>query len=245
MSQITALIDTLKLALKLNGFTYADLARELKQSEANVKRMFSTKSFTLRRIDEICKVLDMEITDLLQMLDEQQHHITRLTKKQEQELISDLRFLLVALCARNHWTFEQIVRYYDIAEMDCIQYLAKLDRLKLIHLLPGNRIKLLVSPDFRWNPGGPIERFFEKQVQIEFLHSNFKKPNELRLFMHGLLSHTSCGILIKKMEELAKSFAELQTEDTNLPPAKRTSVGMVLAMRHWELSVFTALKRQK
>ena len=47
MPQTDALIDTLKQALKTSHLTYAEVARRLNMSEANVKRMFAAKRFTL------------------------------------------------------------------------------------------------------------------------------------------------------------------------------------------------------
>ena len=47
-----------------------------------------------------------------------------------------------------------------------------LDRLKFIELLPGNRIRLLVSRAFAWIPDGPIQRLFKSQLSQDFLKSN-------------------------------------------------------------------------
>src|SRR5438445_607230 len=46
-------VEALKKCLRAHGMTYAALARELRISEASVKRMFSRGSFTLSRIEEI------------------------------------------------------------------------------------------------------------------------------------------------------------------------------------------------
>ena len=51
MAQTTALIETLKQALKSRRLTYAEVARRLEMSEANVKRMFASRRFTLDRLE--------------------------------------------------------------------------------------------------------------------------------------------------------------------------------------------------
>jgi transcriptional regulator with XRE-family HTH domain len=53
MSQIVAVVDALKRALKAKNLTYAQVARELKMSEASVKRMFSSNHFTLHRFEQV------------------------------------------------------------------------------------------------------------------------------------------------------------------------------------------------
>lgn len=243
MAQTAALIDTLKQALKNQRITYAELARKLDMSEANVKRMFASKRFTLERLEQICLLMQMELTDLFQLYDESRQRITQLTLEQEKELVQDTSLLLVAVSVRNRLSFEDIITNYQISESECIKSLAKLDRLKIIDLLPNNRIKLRIDDDFRWLANGPIERFFEKQVQGQFLQSGFSGELEQRLFLFGLLGESSMQILLNKMQTLTKEFTDLHRQDAKLPLAKRHTMGFMLALRPWELEVFRPLRR--
>ncbi len=242
MAQSAALIDTLKQALKTNRLTYAEVARRLEMSEANVKRMFASKRFSLERLEDVCRLMQMELTDLFQLYEESRQRITQLTVEQEQELVRDIKLLLVAVSVRNRLAFEEIVSNYQIKETECIRALAKLDKLKIIDLLPNNRIKLRIDEGFRWLPNGPIERFFEKQIQGQFLKSGFKGELEQRLFLFGLLGDSSTQVLINKMQALAKEFTELHRQDAQLPLEKRNNIGFMLALRPWELEVFQPLR---
>jgi DNA-binding Xre family transcriptional regulator len=245
MTQTTALIDTLKQALKHHGLTYAMVARRLAMSEANVKRMFATRRFTLERLEQICQLLELELTDLVQMYDESRQRITQLTEAQEKELVGDEKLLLVAVSVRNRLGFEDIVRNYALSETECIRCLARLDKLKIIDLLPGNRIKLRIDEDFRWLPDGPIDRFFEKQIKNQFLKSRFTGPHEQRLFLFGLLGDASVQVLKNKLQALSKEVADLHRQDALLPLEQRHNIGLMLAMRPWELGVFEPLMRRK
>lgn len=238
MAQTSALIETLKQALKQQHLTYADIARSLAMSEANVKRMFASKRFTLERLEDICGLLQMELTDLFQLYEESRQRISQLTLEQEQELVRDEKLLLVAVSIRNRLSYEDIIKHYEISETECIQYLAKLDRLKIIDLLPNNRIKLRIADDFRWLANGPIEQFFEQQIQSQFLKSRFNGKLEQRLFLFGLLGDASVQTLLNKMQVLAKEFTELHRKDAQLPLEKRHTMGFILAMRPWEAKVF-------
>ncbi|MFW2440395.1 MAG: helix-turn-helix domain-containing protein [Arenicellales bacterium] len=238
MAQTAALIETLKQALKSRHLTYAVVARQLKMSEANIKRMFASKRFTLERLEDICRLMDMELTDLFLLYEESRQRITQLTLEQEQELVKDVRLLLVAVSVRNRLTFDDIINNYQISETECIHYLAKLDRLKIIDLLPQNRIKLRIDDDFRWHPNGPIECFFEKQIQSQFLKSAFGGELEQRLFMFGLLSDSSTQLIINRMQSLAREFTDLHRQDACLALDKRNTTGLMLAMRPWEAEVF-------
>lgn len=241
MAQTEALIDTLKRALKNNQLTYADVARQLEMSEANIKRMFASKRFSLDRLEDICSLMQMELSDLFQLYEESRQRITRLTKQQETELVSNTKLLLVAVSVRNHLCFDDIINNYDITPTECIQHLAKLDRLKIIDLLPGNRIKLRIDEHFNWLPNGPIEQFYQKQIQSQFMKAGFNGEMEERLFLFGLMSEASTRVMMNKIKSLAREFAELHRHDASLPLDKRHNIGFMMALRPWELDVFRPL----
>lgn len=243
MSQSEALVDTLKAELKARGLTYAEIAKGLSLSEANIKRIFASKRFTLERLESICNLINIDLVDLSRLYDESRNLITYLTKDQEKELVADKELLLVAVCISHHYNFEDIINTYEISKSECIQHLAKLDRLNLIELLPNNRIRLLINEDFHWLPNGPIESFFEKTMQPEFLNTDFSKPNQIRLFLNGYLSQSSHEILLKKLQKLKVDFNELQKQDLHLPLQKKRTEAMFIAFRPWEFSAFKNMKR--
>lgn len=244
MAQIKAVVDTLKTLLKSQQLTYAEIARRLGMSEANVKRMFASRRFSLERLEQICNLMQMELSDLFQLYEESRQQVTQLTQEQERELVSDTRLLLVAVSVRNRLSFDEIISHYQISETECIRYLARLDRLKIIDLLPNNRIKLRISEDFRWLPNGPIERYFEQQIQAKFLKSAFSLTGQQRLFLFGLLSEASHQVILTKLQLLAKEFAELQRQDARLPLDKKENLGLLLALRPWEFDLFQPMLRR-
>jgi transcriptional regulator with XRE-family HTH domain len=243
MAQTPALIEMLKKALKQHGLTYAEVAERLGMSEANVKRIFAAKRFTLDRLEDICRLMQMELSDLFRLYEESRQRITQLTEEQEKELVSDAKLLLVAVSVRNRLTFEDIVHHYHLTESECIRRLARLDKLKIIDLLPNNRIRLRIDENFRWLPNGPIDRFFETQIKNQFLKSTFTGKLQQRLFLFGLLGESSVEVLMKKLQALSREFSELHRQDARLPLEKRHTIGLMLAMRPWELGVFEPLRR--
>ena len=238
------LIETLKQALKAERLTYADVARHLSMSEANVKRLFSSKRFTLERLEQVCQIMDIELSDLFELHEQSMQQITHFTLEQERELVSDVKCLRVAVAVRNRLSFDDLLEEYDLTETECIHYLARLDRLKLIDLLPGNRFKLRITDDFRWLPNGPIEQFLEKQILNKFLKSRFNGELEQRLFLFGMLSESSLQIILNKMRGLEIEFTELMRQDAKLPMSKRRNLGFLLAMRPWEADVFEPYNRK-
>ena len=243
VATIINLLGILKRELKSCGVKYSDVARHLQLSEASVKVMFSKKHFTLERLDKICELIHIDITELVHLFEKEQNIITHLTYDQENELVMDQKCLLVAICVYNRFQFNEIIAQYNISNTECIQYLARLDKLGLIELLPKNHYRLRIADDFRWLPNGPIDLFFNKHVQQEFFKSDFNKLNEFKVYATGMLSNTSHEALLKKLHEIAKEFATLHKNDCSEPLNERHNVGLILASRPWEFSVFKALQR--
>ncbi|HBD11784.1 MAG TPA: transcriptional regulator [Porticoccaceae bacterium] len=244
MAQSSALVDTLKQALKSHRITYREVARRLDISEANVKRLFATRRFTLARLEDICRLMEMDLSDLVRLYETSRQKVDQLSIEQETELVSDTRLLIVAVSVRNHLTFEEIVASYALSEAECIRALARLDRLKLIDLLPNNRIKLRIDENFHWIPNGPIEQYFERRIQADFMGANFSGEGEQRLFQFGLLSEHSAQVIDNKLRALAREFGELMRHDVNLPLAQRRNYGCMLALRPWRVSAFEAMRKE-
>lgn len=244
MRQSTALVDVLKQVLRKQRVTYARVAKHLGLSEGSVKRLFSSGGITLERLESICDLVDVELSDLFQEYERGRSHISHLTVEQEKELVASPRLLLVAMCARNHVAFEDIINRYELTEAECIQALAKLDRLKFLDLLPGNRIKMRIAPDFHWLPNGPVVEYYAKRVQEDFFSSRFTGDYEARRFFTGMLSKASREILARKIDHWSQEFAQLQREDLGLAVDERINVGLLLATRPWTLEEFATSERE-
>ncbi|NMP33147.1 helix-turn-helix transcriptional regulator [Thalassotalea sp. M1531] len=245
MSQIKQITETLKQLLKQHKVTYRQIAESLELSEANIKRVFATNSFSLERLEQICSIINLSLSDLFAISEKQQQQLTELTLEQEQELIENPKLLLVAVLVRDYWNFEEITEHYEIDQHEGIRLMAKLDKIKLIQLLPNNDYKLLIAQDFRWIKNGPLEKFMEKEVLNRFMASKFDDEDSFRFYLRGRYSQASIDIIKRKLNQITKDAAELNIEDSSLPLEKRKHMGMLFAMRPWEPSLFEQFRRQK
>ncbi len=231
MTEVSQLLSTLKRQLKLQGRTYRYVADELGLSEQSVKRLFASGRFPLDRLIQVSNLLGFTLAELSREANVSEARVRTLTEQQEKELVSDPKLLLVAVCALNHWTMADILAVYQLSETECLQKLLHLDRLHLVCLLPGNRIRLNVARDFDWIPHGPIRHYFEDGGLADFLDSPFAHPDEVQGFAHGMLTEPA----IAKMQSELRLLAS--------PLSKRRGTGLLLAMREWEPASFTALRR--
>ncbi|HDR9135388.1 TPA: helix-turn-helix transcriptional regulator, partial [Burkholderia vietnamiensis] len=129
MTETAQLIHTLKRLLKAHGMTYRDVARALDVSETSVKRLFASGRFTLERVVEIAQLLGYTLAELVQEASASAPRLRVLTEQQEALLVSDEKLLLVAVCAVNYWTVQDIVSAYCLTHAECVKYLLMLDRM--------------------------------------------------------------------------------------------------------------------
>ena len=243
MTEIDQLVATLKRRLKLQGMTYRELAAALQLSEPSVKRLFASGRFTLDRLVEISNLLGFTLAELAQEAAASDGRVHTLTENQERELVADEKLLLVTVCVLNQWAVADITTRYALTEAEVVQRLVKLDRLRLIHFLPGNRIRLNVARDFDWLPKGPIRMYFHSQGLGEFLQSDFSCKDEVMAFSHGMLTEAAILKMQAEIRKLRQKFAELHEESLLAPLSQRRGTGMILAMREWELAAFTRMRR--
>lgn len=243
MTEVSQLLATLKRQLKQQGKTYRDVAAALGLSEPSVKRLFTSGTFSLDRLVEVCNLLGFTLAELAQEAIAAESRLRTLTPAQERELVSDPLLLLVAVCSLNHWTLKDMLTAYRLSEAECLQRLLRLDRLHLISLLPGNRIRLNVSRDFDWLVDGPIRQFFREQGLVDFLDSRFARAEESLTFSNGMLTEAAIEKMQAELLHLRRTFAQLHEESLASPLAKRRGSGLLLAMREWEPASFTKLRR--
>lgn len=244
MSQTYELLNTLKKVLRAQGITYRRVAAELQLSEPSIKRMFASQHLSLGRLEQITRLAGLQLADLVQMMEANMRQLTELTERQEQELVSDTRLLLVAFLAVNAWSFDEIQDAYDFSEAELVQRLAHLDRLHILELLPGNRIKLLISPKFAWRSNGPIENFFRENMEGDFFRAPFSHSGESYKIISGMLSPESGKELVKKIEQLALETHHINRQDQALPLEQRFGFSMLLAIRRWHPQAFAQYQRK-
>lgn len=243
MSQTRRIIHTLKKMLRANGLTYRDVANHLQMSEASVKRFFADESMSLERLEQISLLVGKEIADLVYQMDTEHRTLHELSEEQESELVNHPRLLLVAHLVINGWQFQDILDNYYFDEAELIQYLVQLDKLALIELLPLNRIKLRISPNFSWRRNGPVQKLFLKHLQDDFFNSDFINKDESLRVMAGMITENSAILMNEKIKDLMLLFSELYRKDKLLPVEERKNYGTVMAIRPWLAPLFNEIRK--
>jgi transcriptional regulator with XRE-family HTH domain len=242
MSISAALLSAIKANLRMRGLTYRDLAPLIGVSHTTVKRDLSRGNFSLKRLDKICTALGVVLRDLTQP-PEGLDLVTQLSEAQELALITQPKLLVVTYLLVNDWKFREIVDAFRMDDNELIDILLRLDRLKIIDYRPPHRVRKLTARNFSWRTDGPVQSFFVTRFAPEFFQSAFDGPGDAFRFVGGTLSAGSLSRFKASLERLAVEFEELARADARLPLADRDGCSAILAVRSWEFSEFTRLRR--
>ncbi len=245
MNDVHGIVEALKKVVRMRGLTYAELAKRVRISEASVKRLFSQRTFTLARLAQFCDALEIDFGELARLARGREGDASEMTIAQETALAADARLLSVFYLVVNGWTFDEIVARYQITPVQCVGCLAKLDRLKLVDLMPGNRVRVKVPRGTRLRADGPIRRRHGKRAVEDFLAPQFDRAGGYFTFEFRDLSRASFEILRRKLERLAVEFGELAELDSHVAPNRRETIGMALGLRPWSMETAIELPPRK
>lgn len=243
MSEQARILSALKQSLKEKGLTYKKVGEALSLSESSVKRLFHLGDMPFSRLVAMAHLAKISLQELSDLANKVKSPISHLSIEQEKVLAARPILIMVTYLLVNRWPLENIIHHYQIKVTEMIQLLTTLSQLKLIELLPGNKVRLLTAKNFSWHPHGPIQKFFQALVQKEFFESNFSANEEKLHFVVGALSRDSLKKVYLEMNKFIDIFDELSQKDARLPLAQRENFSLVLALRNWEPELFRKLRK--
>lgn len=243
MEETRQLMAALKRYLKMRGVTYRSLGRRINLSEASIKRIFADESLTLKRLEQMCRSLDLRVAELVRMAERGDGRTAIPSMEQERALAANPLLLSYFYLLLNGSSEQEIRRDYEFEEKDLKRLRAMLIKLELADELQGGGLKLRVSRQIVWRKDGPVRRAYERQVKSEFLKSDFSAGREFIGWQPAELTDASIEILKRRLRLLYKDFLEIAEFDAGASQPRR-STALLLAFRPWVFSVVAARRRK-
>jgi len=201
-SEIPLLLRVLKSLLKARGLLYHDVAETLGVSEPTVKRYLTGHGLTVEVLEDLCRIVDVRLSDLLAMSQEEPERPS-LSPEEEAFLVKDAFQAGVFYLLSHGFTPATIQRDFQLTDAELNGYLTALDRLGLVRLFPYNRVRVLVGRNFNVQKDGAMAKLAHDSLLKDFF-SKFDMATPDWRFSFGKLSPSS----LERVRELASSFTD-------------------------------------
>lgn len=156
-SQLPLLVGALKRMLRMRAIGYRTIAETLGVSEPTIKRWFAGKALTVERLEKLCACADVSLLELVEFATrDADARLRQLTLAQEQGLAEDHELAFIFVIILRGWSPAELWAEQGLEMSSLVRFLSRLDKLRLIDMLPGNGVRLLTVRNVEWRKDGPM-----------------------------------------------------------------------------------------
>jgi transcriptional regulator with XRE-family HTH domain len=224
LSEYQVAMTSVKALLKKQKITYRELATRLGLSESGVKKILTGADGSFQRIIDICRVLGVSVSELLEGASEQMTEVSYSEAQQEYLLKNPRAFALYWFLVYERRSMSEALKQSGLADKDRFPILRRLDQLGLLELLPGDRVRVPSVQQIRWVGGGPlIEKIYREWSQnfMQAVARPESAPNRLFMIRYLKASPRTFQDLIAAQRDLEAEFLrrairDMRTEASDL-----------------------------
>lgn len=227
-------LEGIKRALRSQGVTYSDLAKELRMTESGVKKMLNAKDISFRRVLQICDVLNILPGQLFTLSEKSSIEEVHLTDRQQEALLKNRNMLAVYWrLAIEHCSIEETESLQKLSKVEIKKHLDKLVSLDLLSVRKGI-YKAKHVGKFKWPDDSKIAKALNKEWSKLILQrtlANKKMPETLHRLIAMKLSATSYQEFLKRLSNLVdETVQESEREELTLAQNQLLNITTLLAI---------------
>lgn len=223
-------IQALKRVLKERKITYRQLGSEIGMTESGIKKIFAAKDGSFQRLVEICRVVGVSIVEIID-----DGKIKSVTYSNEQQAAflkdPDLFFLYWCLVYERR-TFENAKEALGLSEERAFKLARTLDVLKLIRLLPENKIRIPSIKAIRWEGDGEFTQKIYRSWSKNLINS-FTKPvsseNEFFQVRYMQMKKSTYQEFLSALKALEEEFVRRSIYEMRTSPGSLNHVRWLVA----------------
>lgn len=226
-------IQVIKLKAKSLGRTQQDLAHSLSVSLPTIKRWYGGGNLTLGSLKKIANEVGLSLTEVFASIEESNQSTFNYTPEQEVFFAKHPDFLAYFDNLLRGQTPAQIQRKFGLSERKSIQFLSKLEKLKLIEWLPKNKVRLLVTGEPVWRLKGPLSTKLRQDVFESFMAH--EQSAHAHFLLHDYLPEDRAEIT-RKLQDLI-DLAKRANGRAKFRPENSKPAGLYLSLQdfRWNL----------
>ena len=221
------------------GVTQVDIAEELNVSLPTVKRWYQGKGIGLDQLAILCTFLGADLAEVIKSVDESQRSQFYYTEAQERFFSKSPDSLAFFDNLLRGKSVKQIQRKFSLSDMTVNKVLLALDKLALIELHAGNKVKLLLEGEPVWRVDGELSKKFRSVILNDFL----KQKSEEEKFILCDLLDDDVQTLKGKMQDV-NQFITSSIKRASMYPERAKSYGFYFQLKKFTWSVDQFLKNR-
>ena len=201
----------LRLAMKNQGVSHAEMGRRIGLSESGVKKIFAAPDISLSRLAQICAALDLSLAELISTGTDSIPTPLKLSPEAEACFIKDrATFYLFFLLLTEPKPFRDILCEQGISQDEAHRSLRQLEKLQLIERNPGDRIVLRVHPA-HFKVGSPLINRLVREWSLDLVNETLpldgqQQLGDVKIIRLLYLLPQSQRELQAALEEVARDF---------------------------------------
>ena len=222
---------TLKNALKAQGWNTRLLAETLNVGEATTKRWLAGKGLTVDRLEQLCALADLSLSDLAERSEGQDTKLAQeLTLAQERALSRDALLAFLFIIILGGTPVSEVEQDFALTPEMTEAALQQLDRLALIDRFRDGRIRPRVDRAILWRKT-PMRAMFEERMKAQFLAMDFADPQAVYASEVIKLSAVGAAQLAELIEQQRREIQNLAERDRREMRLNRQWYALLSAMR--------------
>lgn len=233
------LLAELKRILKDRNIRYCDIAEQLGVSETTIKRKLTGHGLSVAMLESVCSIAGVRLIDLAELAARRSDSKAHALSIEQEQGLADAPFTaFIFMLLRYDWRPREIQQEFELDEAGLFLHLRRLEKLRLLDLFPGNRVRLLTVRHPDWIPGGPLRRAVDDAMRRHFETMDFHDPQSVWQLETVKLSRGSIEQLRHLMASLSQRMRELATDDHSLPAGQTDWYSMLSMARLTDPRIF-------
>ena len=242
--QMSQVLTSLRALMRAQGLHNRDIASSLGVTERTVSRWVAGRGLTVQALQQLCALADITLMELFEIAGAKfQKKSVTLSRRQEQELVDNPIMALFFANICHGFPVDELKDQLGLSDADMVLALVGLEKLGLIELLLGNRIRLLVPRDVRWRENGPRNRAATGSFEKIMGKIDFCDPALMSEWSVLRLSRRSTAYLRDKFSILMKEIFHLAELDRRSDSADCEWHAVILAARRISTSPYELWRR--
>jgi DNA-binding Xre family transcriptional regulator len=207
------IFNALKSIIKKRNLNYKLVAESISMSESALKRLMANEDCSLKKLDQICRSINISIAELVEYSEYNGYKELTLNSKQEELFLKKPEcYHFFDKLVEYNYDWKKLAKDFNLTKKSCLMILLKLDKVGLLSLEPGDNVREIqkissinISAKLAKVVAWKIDDDFYKYAQSEFLK---KKKNCMGSRSNYHLKKSSVTDLTDSLNEVIKEFTK-------------------------------------